>query len=145
MGCAGCQTFTSASGTFSDGSGSDSYRSNANCEWVIAPPGASQITITFTEFSTEDKYDFVKVYQCTSPVCASRELLESLSGTYLNTQVATSTTGYMLVAFTSDGGSNSAGFTASWVDSTLTVGARVKRGPDWKWGDQDSGSELMLL
>jgi hypothetical protein len=54
--CAACGTtcgvLTAEKGSLSDGSGGMNYANNANCMWLIAPPGATQITISFTAFVT---------------------------------------------------------------------------------------------
>jgi len=60
------------------------------------------IIISFTQFSTESNYDFVRIYSCPDSTCAFTTQLGSLSGTYSTPQSFTSITGYMLVQFTSD-------------------------------------------
>jgi hypothetical protein len=44
-------TFTAASGVVEDGSGSLNYANNLNCAYVIQPPQATSITLTFTQFN----------------------------------------------------------------------------------------------
>ena len=41
------------------------YADNAECSWLIAPPGAQSITLEFSSFDTEEDYDFVHVYDGT--------------------------------------------------------------------------------
>lgn len=60
--CSGQTWLTAPSGTVTDGSGNANYNDNSNCKWVIAPPGATQITINFTQFNLEVGYDTVFVY-----------------------------------------------------------------------------------
>ncbi len=60
--CSGQTWLTASSGTVTDGSGNANYNDNSNCKWVIAPPGATQITINFTQFNLEVGYDTVFVY-----------------------------------------------------------------------------------
>lgn len=60
--CSGQTWLTASSGTVTDGSGNANYNDNSNCRWVIAPPGATQITINFTQFNLEVGYDTVFVY-----------------------------------------------------------------------------------
>jgi hypothetical protein len=36
----------------SDGSGSQNYQNNADCAWLIAPPGMTKIALNFSQFST---------------------------------------------------------------------------------------------
>jgi hypothetical protein len=103
-----------ASGSFSDGSGTANYANNANCQWMIAPPGATRITLRFPEFSTQTRVDFVRVYQCTDVYCSQQQQLAELSGRYPVVQGLTSTPGFVKVVFTADGSVGFDGFTASW-------------------------------
>ncbi len=60
-----CQKATHLSAnsdTFTDGSGSDNYSNNSNCEWVINPIDATQIVLDFLSFDTELNNDTVLVY-----------------------------------------------------------------------------------
>ncbi len=109
-----CGVLTAATGTLSDGSGSLSYSNNSNCEWMIAPYGAVQITIEFTSFSTQPINDVVRVFQCSDVYCSQQQQLAELSGTYPVIQAAAAKTGYMKVVFASDSSSTYDGFTASW-------------------------------
>ena len=51
-----------ASGEITDGSVADLYGNNSNCSWLISPPGATSITLEFSEFFTEYGHDSVIVY-----------------------------------------------------------------------------------
>jgi hypothetical protein len=115
VGCSSsCQVFVAPNGTFSDGSGSASYRDNATCTWMIAPPGASQIRISFTEFSTEAGYDWVRLFSCNDIYCASKHLVAELTGTPGSVQSHVSPTAFMRVEFRTDSSVTRGGFTASW-------------------------------
>ena len=81
---------------------------------MIAPPGALEISLLFTNFSTEALNDIVRVLECKDYSCSQRKQLAELSGLYANRQVVVSATGYMMVVFSSDSSNNSDGFTASW-------------------------------
>ena len=119
-GCTSCGLRTASTGTFTDGSGTSDYPSNANCVWIIAPSGATQVTITFTDFSTESGYDFVVVQQCPDSSCSTGLVeLARLSGPSA-TLPYTSTTGYMAVRFTSDLIITYPGFSASWDVASYT-------------------------
>jgi hypothetical protein len=114
-GCgASCQIFTAAKGIFSDGSPGP-YEHNSDCNWIIAPTAAGLVTITFTLVDTERDYDFIRVFTCTDINCefATRRLLAKLSGTQSGSY--TSTSGYMLIIFTSDTSISGGGFEASWT------------------------------
>jgi hypothetical protein len=116
--CIGCGTdcgmLSTSNGTFSDGSGAANYVAYSTCEWLIAPPGALEITLRFTEFSTQAANDVVRVYQCTDVYCTQQQQLAELSGTYSGIQTIKATTGFMSVVFTTDGSVNAAGFAANW-------------------------------
>ena len=98
--CSGTTSLTASSGTFTDGSGSANYGNNSNCKWVIAPAGATQITLNFTTFNTEATYDIVTVYNGlddTYPVLATW-----WGNTLPPTISTTAGVGAMCVKFTSD-------------------------------------------
>jgi hypothetical protein len=112
-----------SSGTISDGL--SGYENNANCTWLIASRGL--ISLSFSSFDTEWRYDFVTINNCTSSSsCVRDQEIASLSGSSsayrsqdgkpvsLST-IYTSNTGYMQVVFTSDGSVVSSGFVASWI------------------------------
>jgi hypothetical protein len=109
---------TNASGSFSDDNGTPVYPDYARCEWILAPNGAEQITISFTEFNTEANCDYVRVYACESILCASKTLLAELHGTYGSPMNFSSTTPFMYVIFTTDGSVVRSGFRATWWNST---------------------------
>ena len=116
---------TSETGSVSDGSGD--YSSYANCQWIIAPSGASQITLTFTSFKTESGYDYVRVSSCSDSTCGTKVLLRELSGTYSTLPVVTSSTGYMLIELTSDSSTVYSGFIALWTpSSSLSSSSNVR-------------------
>ncbi|MFN4853476.1 MAG: CUB domain-containing protein [Bacteroidota bacterium] len=114
QGCTTGNVLTAASGTISDGSGSSNYAMNANCSWIIQPPGATSITITFTAFATEANYDFVKIYNGTN---ATGTLLGTYSGTTLPSAL-TVPSGYAFVEFTSDNIVAAAGFSLNYTSSS---------------------------
>jgi hypothetical protein len=113
-----CAVFTAASGAFSDGSPGQ-YQHKSHCSWIIAPQSAANVTINFTSVNTEPGFDYVWVYMCADINCLSqtRTLLAQLSGTQGGSY--TSTTGYMLVTFTSDSGVSDDGFAASWTSQAV--------------------------
>jgi hypothetical protein len=127
LNCFGCGTSCSfsaaATGTLSDGSGSENYVNMAFCNWLIAPTGATNVSITFTVFDTEETYDAVRVYWCSDTSCASTGLVTSLSGSITNSPSFTTKTGVLLVQFTSDNMITGAGFAVSW--QTIIPGKEV--------------------
>jgi hypothetical protein len=64
--CDGLIELTEPYGYLEDGSGTYDYRDYANCKWLIDPPFANSITITFEEFDTEKTMDFLNVYEGTT-------------------------------------------------------------------------------
>lgn len=115
--CSGVTTLTAASGSFSDGSGTNNYTDNSNCQWLIQPSGASSITLSFTSFETEASFDFVEIYDGTTTAAT---LLGSFSGTLLPSPV-TSTGGAILVVFTTDASFNYSGWSANYTSIITQV------------------------
>ena len=79
---------------------------------MIQPPGAGTVTLHFTSFNTEATYDVVKVVD---PVSATT--LGTYSGSTIPADV-TSTSGQMLVQFTSNATNTYPGWSASYSSTT---------------------------
>jgi hypothetical protein len=58
----GMETYTDPVGTISDGSGDFYYNPGTTCFYIIDPPDATDMTITFNYFDTEEGKDILKVY-----------------------------------------------------------------------------------
>jgi len=69
--CNNSNNFSEPSGTFSDGSGDFYYNNSTTCVYIIQNPEAVQITLEFTEFSTEADKDKVTVYNSNNQVIAT--------------------------------------------------------------------------
>ena len=122
--CAGLTTFTSATGTFDDGSGpSANYSDNSNCSWLIQPPGAITIDLSFNSFRTEVGFDFLDVYDGTNNLGT---LLGSFSGTAIPSTLQASS-GSMYLEFRSDGSVNDDGWEVSYTSSNT---ANLTASPD---------------
>ena len=114
VGCVN-QTFITATGTVTDGSGSSNYGNNMTCSKLIQPSGGGIIALTFTSFATEAGYDFVRVYDGAT---TSSTLLGTYSGSSLP-PVLTSSGGSMLITFTTDGKyCKAAGWSATYAPGT---------------------------
>ncbi len=130
MTCGGssCTYCTSSSTTSGTGTISvpANYGINANCKWLIASAG-SNISLSFSYFSTEAHHDVVFIYACTSPscdgvpaspngnsVCSPPLCLGKLQGIQPPTDTYTSSTGYLQVVFTSDHSVTDSGVSAVW-------------------------------
>lgn len=114
--CTGLNTLTAINGAFNDGSGPNQYANYSYCSWLIQPPVASIITLSFSEFNTELNYDGVIIYDGadnTSPV------LGEFTGTTLPSSV-TSTGGSMYVEFLSDPALRGNGWSANYTSSITT-------------------------
>lgn len=116
--CNQTTTLTSATGTISDGSGTNQYANNSDCSWLIQPTNASKITLCFSDFNTEPNYDGVIIYD--GPTTSST-VLATYTGTTLPANV-TSSGGSMLVRFLSDEAARYNGWTANYT-STPTITA----------------------
>ena len=109
-GC-GCSNVKGFTGTITDGEGN--YKSLQSCWWLIAAEGAT-ISLVFSEFRTEQGYDWVAVYNCKDSSCTSFEHLQSITGT--NYDILPDYTGqnYLYVTFDSDYNVEYNGFSAQW-------------------------------
>jgi hypothetical protein len=113
------ETFTAATGTVTDNSGSLNYLNNMACEKLIQPSGGGTITLTFNEFNTEANYDYVRVYDGST---TSATFLGAFSGTSLPPTL-TAKSGSMLIRFSTDGAVVAAGWRATYT-SGATVAAK---------------------
>lgn len=132
--CSGTTNLNTPSGTFTDGSGNDTYGANANCKWVIAPPGANRITINFSKFKTEALYDSVLVYDGPDETFP---LLMSWWGNTLPPPI-TSSVGAMCVRFSSDNSDNDSGWVANYTSTGVTPscsGSSVLSSPSGSFSD----------
>jgi len=100
--------FLEPTGSFDDGSGDFYYANATSCSWWIKPDWASDITLTFTEFNTEEDADFVKVYDATN-----NQLLATLSGDEIPEPIY-SENGEFFVSFQSNQIFNESGWTLEW-------------------------------
>lgn len=116
MTCSGQTLLTDLQGDIEDGSGADPYSNASNCRWLIQPPNAQDITLTFTSFQTEEGYDYVRVYDGEDENAA---LLGEYSGGTLPGSVMSSG-GSLFVWFESDDLIRQAGWEASYVANELT-------------------------
>ncbi|MBL7733298.1 MAG: hypothetical protein JNM88_19175 [Chitinophagaceae bacterium] len=109
--CNGQTNLTAPTGSFSDGSGVTNYGNNSYCSWLINPPGAFSVTLSFTGFVTEPVYDLVNVYDGNDN---NALLLGSYSGNSLP-PVLTSTGGQLFVEFLSNDSITASGWNASYT------------------------------
>jgi hypothetical protein len=115
--CRGLRIYTEPSGIIEDGSGNGNYGNNLNCSWLIAPPGASEVTLTFQNFYTESCCDELKVYDGSS---AQSPPLGTFRGRTLPPPLVAAS-GKMFLVFTSDGSVNESGWQATWSSSSANL------------------------
>ncbi|MEQ8908193.1 MAG: CUB domain-containing protein [Vicingaceae bacterium] len=114
-GCSGQQTLSAASGTFNDGTNANQlYRDNSNCTWLIQPPGANFISLSWNRFNVESGFDFVTVYDGNN---LSAPVIGTYSGSNLPPSV-TSSGGSLLVEFTTDFTVTEFGWEATYISTT---------------------------
>jgi len=108
---------TATTGTLYDSGGAGSnYGNNENCSFLIQPSGSGTITLSFSQFITQNP-DMLYVYD---GIDASAPLLAMLSHNILPpNQLATS--GTMFLRFVSNNGGTKAGFTATWSTAITPV------------------------
>jgi hypothetical protein len=111
--CSGNTMVTAPSGSFDDGSGDFWYNYyGSSCTWMIAPEWASDITLSFTEFHTEEDVDRVKVYDP-----SNNQLLVTLSGEYTAGNLPDpiyNENGALFIIFQANGVNNAPGWTVEW-------------------------------
>ncbi len=94
------------------------YSDNANCKWIIRPPGAMQITLTFTSFDTEVNNDIVYVYNGPDD---TYPLLATWSGNTLPSVINTTPgSGAMCIKFNSNSSLTAGGWSANYTSTGLT-------------------------
>ncbi len=159
--CSGKTILKKYTNTFTDGSSGNNYGNNADCEWLIAPPGADSIKLSFNSFSTESGKDYVKVYDGAD---ATGTLLGSYSGSSTPSGLLWAKSGKMFVTFDSDNSGTSTGWSATYnaygtVYCTDTVkltaasasfndgsgSANYHDNSDCKWLIQPTGAKAIIL
>jgi len=113
-GCNGNTNLTACTGTIADGSGAGNYVNNLNCSWTISPPGATSVTLTFTEFDTEGGYDYVRVYDGANNLGI---LLGEFSG-FSAPPTLTAASGSMYIEFETDLSFTYQGWSANYFCNT---------------------------
>lgn len=115
--CSGSTSLTAQSDTLEDGSGDWDYQNNTQCIWMISPAGASEVTLYFDKFETEEGFDFVKIYDM-----ATQQVLAELSGTYDPLpEPVTSPSGKMFIVFITNYTNHAAGFSAYYHSDLVNV------------------------
>jgi len=122
------RVLVASSGVISDGPLNEARNpseGNETCVWIIAPTGASTVTLIFTEMSLRISNVLI-ISACHDPQCSTRTSLNSwpVAGqTHMMPPQITSETGVMRVAYRTDHGmiKTAPGFTASYSASNSSV------------------------
>ncbi|MCF8297400.1 MAG: M4 family metallopeptidase [Saprospiraceae bacterium] len=113
MPTSGSSTQTNCFGTLFDSGGPSNYQNNTNVRTTISPAGASQITLTFTAFSFESGFDYLKIYDGAT---INSPLIGSYDGNTLpNGGTITSSGGAITLVQETDQGLTDEGFIANWA------------------------------
>jgi Zn-dependent metalloprotease len=116
--CSGTTNLNASAGIIRDGSELSNYDNNSSCKWVIAPAGATQISLNFTAFDTEATYDIVTVYD--GPDDTYPVLANWWGNTLPPTISTTAGVGAMCVKFTSDATDTFGGWLANYTSVIST-------------------------
>ncbi len=155
------QTQTACTGIVYDNGGpTGNCSDNTNSSVTIAPTGATQVRLHFTQLDMENTYDFVYVYD--GPSTASPQI-GAYTGTTLPADI-TSTGSSITIRQSTDPAVNGAGFTIQWTcisptippvanfiaDATTTCNGKVNftdlstSGPtSWLWNFGDGGTSTL--
>ena len=92
----------------------EQYGSWQTCEWLVH--GGSGVELHVRAVDTEQFYDFVQVFGCTSPMCYDATELASITGriSFLDGEATFRWPNYMKLVFSSDGSLSGNGFVADF-------------------------------
>lgn len=108
-------TYTTSSGTFYDSGGpSGNYQNDQRTVALIQPAGATNITLTFTQFSLETNWDYMYIYDGST---TNAPLLGRYTGTSLPGTIVSSG-GSLLLDFRSDCATTDSGWTCSYTSNS---------------------------
>lgn len=117
--CSGMTTLNSPEGWLSDGSGDFYYNNGLTCMWYINPPGASEVTLNFTQFDTEPVHDKVQIFDPTN-----NHLLAEFSGFFDPQNLpdpVVAENGQMLIIFTTNSYVRASGWEAHYFTDLTNV------------------------
>lgn len=132
--CSLATVLTASTGTFSDGPSATARAEEeglASCSWIIAPTGASSVTLVFTEFKfyqSPDITQYIKIEECSDVICSTIQYSSpELVGGRLPPPF-TSSTGVMKVTLKNfyGGRPSGRGFRATYaISSGIQISART--------------------
>lgn len=112
------KTLLEPSGAFNDGSNDLNYENNLDCNWIIQPNGAVNVTVTFSDYNL-GVGDVVEVFDGST---ASSTLLMRLTSSTQPSGSITSSGGAMLVRFRTDAQGVAAGFSVQYSSTIANCG-----------------------
>lgn len=115
--CSGTTILDSDTGTITDGSTADNYKSNSDCRWLIQPENATSIELNVTFLDTELGKDGIVVYDGPNTTYP----YTSYSGTNLPETIYSSG-GAMLIRFLSDAQNEFGGFELNYTANIAPEG-----------------------
>ncbi len=114
----GATVYTTTSGNLFDSGGSGAnYSNDERTLWTIAPPGATNVTLTFNSFALENTWDYLYVYD--GPNVWSTLIGYYTGSTNPGTLIASS--GTLTLEFRSDCATTGTGWDASWNSNATTI------------------------
>lgn len=117
--------YTSLSGTIYDSGGaSGNYNDDERKYWLIAPTGATSVTLNFTQFDLELDWDYLYIYDGTTN---HDDLIGVYTGT-ISPGVVVAESGAILLEFRSDCATTKPGWTASYTSSNTPLSCPVPTG-----------------
>ena len=115
---------TGKEGTFNDGSGNQNYLDNQDCLYLIQPPCATYISLSFDRFDLGTG-DLVKVYDGAT---TGDSLIATFDASNIPSTSYVSTGPNMLIEFISDAGNNATGWYASY-NTYPCLGSKILTAP----------------
>ncbi|XP_019614684.1 PREDICTED: deleted in malignant brain tumors 1 protein-like [Branchiostoma belcheri] len=91
------------------------YGNNENCEWLITVPEGSIIILTFDSFDTEERWDFLTIYDGASD---NAKEIKKLTGRHSQISPIISTSNTMFLRFTSSRRISHQGFQFNYTSSS---------------------------
>ncbi len=111
---------TAASGTYYDtGGATGNYSDDERTFFLIQPTGATNVTVTFSEFDLENNWDFMFIYDGATP---SSPLIGKYTGT-TNPGTLSATGGSILIEFRSDCATTNPGWKMTWNSNSTGGGS----------------------
>jgi hypothetical protein len=120
--------FKETIGSFDDG-WETAYLEYANCQWIIAPENADNLTVTFTDLALPGLKDHINIHDCNDKRCNLTNFVVTLNQTLNLTEgsnfTVVSGTGIMLVTLKTSGRAGmsafAGGFKASWTSTSKAI------------------------